>query len=55
MPSGPSRSIKVSSVLQVNNFVEKTYVTLATALATEPHMRGGAKKRQRDASPGGIS
>ena len=43
-------SINVSSVLQVNGFVEKAYVTLATE-----HMRGGAKKRRRDASSEGIS
>ena len=41
----------VSSVFQVNSFVEKAYVTLAFA----EHMHGGAKKKQRDASPWGIS
>ena len=39
-------SINELSVLQVNSFVEKAYVSLATE-----HMRDGAKKKQRDASP----
>ena len=46
-------SINVSSVLQVNSFVEKAYVTLATSLRGT-HAWWGSKK-QRDASPGGIS
>ena len=53
MSRGAVGSINVSSVLQMNSFVEKAYVTLAMGVC-ETHAWWG-EKRQRDASPGGIS